>query len=101
MEAAHFAVRWDPHWQAVYQNIANRRGQSIAMVAVARKLLVAIWHLLACEVPCLYLNPSSFTRKLTEWAWTIGHENLLGENARAFVAHQLQVTDLALAIEGR
>ena len=101
VEAAHFAVRWDPHWQAVYQNIAKRRGKSVALVAVARKLLVVIWHLLAREAPYLYLNPSSFTRKLTEWAWAIGRENLLAENARAFVAHQLQVTDLALAVEGR
>jgi transposase len=93
VEAAHIAIRWDPHWQAVYQSIAKRRGNGVAMVAVARKLLVVIWHLLTHEVPYRYLNSSTFTRKLKEWARVIGSENLLAENSRAFVAHQLQVTN--------
>jgi transposase len=101
VEAAHIAIRWDPHWQAVYQSIAKRRGNGVAMVAVARKLLVVIWHLLTHEVPYLYLNSSTFTRKLKEWARVIGSENLLAENSRAFVAHQLQVTNLMLVVEGR
>jgi len=101
VEAAHIAIRWDPHWQAVYQSIAKRRGNGVAMVAVARKLLVVIWHLLTHEVPYRYLNSSTFTRKLKEWARLIGSENLLAENSRAFVAHQLQVTNLSLVVEGR
>ena len=101
VEAAHIAIRWDPHWQAVYQSIAKRRGNGVAMVAVARKLLVVIWHLLTHEVPYRYLNSSTFTRKLKEWARLIGSENLLAENSRAFVAHQLQVTNLTLVVEGR
>jgi transposase len=101
VEAAHIAIHWDPHWQAVYQSIAKRRGNGVAMVAVARKLLVVIWHLLTHEVPYRYLNSSTFTRKLKEWARLIGSENLPAENSRAFVAHQLQVTNLTLVVEGR
>lgn len=94
VEAAHIAVRWDPHWKAVFQSIAKRRGQGVAIVAVARKLLVVIWHLLAHEVPYLYLNPISFVRKLKEWAWAIGPDDLLADSTRAFVAHQLRITNL-------
>ena len=94
VEVAHFAIRWDPHWKAVYQAIARRRGKSVAMVAVARKLLVVVWHLLAREVPYLYLNPVTFTRKLKAWARTIGKEELLTESTRSFVTHQLKVTNL-------
>ena len=101
VEAAHIAARWDPHWHAVYERIAHRRGKSIAMVAVARKLLVVIWHLLADEVPYRYLNPSTFTRKLKDWASAIGREALLAETPRAFVDHQLKLTNLEQVLEGR
>lgn len=99
VEAAHFAIRWDPHWKAVYNNLAARRGKSVAIVAVARKLLVVIWHLLAREVPYYYLKPTSFTRKLKDWASTIGREHLLAETPRAFVAYQLAVTNLEDAMK--
>jgi transposase len=99
VEAAHIAVRWDPHWKAVHGNIAARRGNSVAIVAIARKLLVVIWHLLAREVPYLYLNPTAYTRKLTDWAHTIGREALLAETPREFVAYQLEVTNLEDAMQ--
>ena len=66
----------------------------MAIVAVARKLLVVVWHLLAREVPYLYLNPTTFTRKLKAWARTIGKDDLITESTRSFVTHQLQVTNL-------
>ena len=94
VEVAHIAIRWDPHWKAVYQSIAKRRGKSVAIVAVARKLLVVVWHLLAREVPYLYLKPTPFTRKLKAWARTIGKDDLITESTRSFVTHQLQVTNL-------
>jgi transposase len=100
VETAHIAVRWDPHWKAVFQRIAKRRGRSVAIVAVARKLLVVIWHLLAREVPYLHLNPKSFTRKLKEWAWAIGPDELLTGSTRAFVAHQLKILNLETTVAG-
>jgi hypothetical protein len=98
VEAAHIAVRWDLHWQAVYQTIAKRRGTGVARVAVARKLLVVIWHLLAREVPYHFLNPSSFTRKLKDWARVIGREALVAETPRDFVTYQVKATNLEAAM---
>lgn len=94
VEAAHIAVRWDPHWKAVHENIAKRRGKSVAMVVVARKLLVVVWHLLAGKSVYYYLNPASFTRKLSDWAYTIGREQLITPTPREFVAYQLKRANL-------
>lgn len=48
VEAAHHAIR-KPPYRAFYQKTAKRRGKAIAKVAVARKLLKAIYHLLREE----------------------------------------------------
>lgn len=58
VEAARSAVRFDPHWQGVYERLKSRRGSNIAAVAVARKLLVAIWHLLHDRARYYFLRPS-------------------------------------------
>lgn len=94
VEAAHIAVRWDPYWRAVFEHMAKRRGRSVAVVAVARKLLVVIWHLLTKEAPYHYLNPTSFIRKLKEWARVIDREALVVDTPREFVTYQLKVTNL-------
>jgi transposase len=46
VEAAHVAIRRPP-FSATYTRIARRRGNNIAMVAVARKLLARCYHKLA------------------------------------------------------
>jgi len=48
VEAAQHAIR-KPPYRAFYQRTAKRRGKAIARVAVARKLLKAIYHLLREE----------------------------------------------------
>ena len=70
-------------------------GSSCSKVAGGHLALAGPWSPVSLPQPCL-IHPQT-----KEWAWTIGHENLLAENSRAFVTHQLQVTDLALAIERR
>ena len=94
VEAARSAVRFDPHWQRVYERLKSRRGSNIAAVAVARKLLVAIWHLLHDRACYFYLRPQSFVRKLQDWAWCIGRDHLPAETSADFVRQCLKAIDL-------
>jgi len=48
VEAAHHAIR-KPPYRDFYQKTAKRRGKAIATVAVARKILKAIYHVLRKE----------------------------------------------------
>jgi hypothetical protein len=101
VEAARSAVRFDPHWQRVYERLKSRRGSNIAAVAVARKLLVAIWHLLHDRACYFYLRPQSFVRKLQDWAWCIGRDHLPAETSADFVRQCLKgidLPDLAIAL---
>jgi transposase len=95
VEAAQAAVHWDAHWHAVHQRIAQRRGYSIAVVAVARKLLVTIWHMLTEETNYHYLRRESYVRKLQDWAYRIGRQHLNARSSKDFVAHRLRNLELS------
>jgi len=89
VEAARAAIRWDPHWRKIYNRIARRRGSSIAVVAVARRLLVLVWHLLSKNDIYYYLQPQTFVNKLQNWAYRIGRAHLPAASTRDFVHQQL------------
>lgn len=93
VEAAHSAVRWDPYWQQVHDRICHRRGPNVATVAVARKLLVVIWHLLHHQTAYYHLLPEPFVRKLQNWAYRIGRDALPALSSLAFVQNQLAALD--------
>jgi len=46
VEAAQIAIRKDPALYAFYEKLKRTKGNGVAIVAVARKLLVAIYHVL-------------------------------------------------------
>ena len=94
VETARSAIRFDPYWQRVSERIKRRRGANIAAVAVARKLLVVIWHLLHNRTTYYHLRPQSFVRKLQDWAWCIGQESLSADTSADFVRQQLKVIGL-------
>jgi hypothetical protein len=47
IEVAHVAVRMDCRFKDMFWRITSRRCKKVAYVAVARKLLTIIWHLLS------------------------------------------------------
>jgi hypothetical protein len=46
VEAAHSASRHHGHWRAEFERLRSRLGPRKARVAIARKLLVVVWHVL-------------------------------------------------------
>jgi transposase len=94
VEAARAAIRWDPHWRNVYQRIARRRGSAIAVVAVARRLLVLVWHVLTKKDVYRYLQPQTLVTKLQHWASRIGRAHLPAASTKDFVHAQLTALGL-------
>ncbi|MFQ5976092.1 MAG: transposase, partial [Candidatus Hydrothermarchaeales archaeon] len=46
VQSARVAVRWDEHFKGKYRRIKTRRGDGKAIVAVAREMVVAMYHML-------------------------------------------------------
>jgi len=51
VEAAHFAIRWEPKIRAYYQRKAAKAHPMVALKAVANKLARAIYHMLKRREP--------------------------------------------------
>jgi len=63
VQAAHSAVRWDEHFQAKYERIGRRRGNAKAVVAVAREIAVASYHMLTRKETYRFKREESVRRK--------------------------------------
>src|SRR3954465_4045063 len=57
VEAAHQAWRPTNPWHELYADIAKRAGKNPAKSAVARKVLIAAWHVLSREQPFAPARP--------------------------------------------
>jgi transposase len=78
VEAAWSAVRFDPHWQEQFERLAHRIGKQKAIVAIARKLLVVIWHVLTAAETDRRAAADRVAAKLMIWAWQLGQQQRPG-----------------------
>jgi transposase len=73
VEAAQHASRSDPRLRPFYLRILKRHGYQKAIVAVARKMLVSIYHVLSRNEPYHAENPELLARKLKRLDWAVVH----------------------------
>lgn len=67
MEAAWTAVEQTGYWQEEFRRLSRRIDKSKAIVAVARKLLVVVWHVLTKGVVAQGAQSQRIARKLMGW----------------------------------
>lgn len=99
VEAARIAVRQPGHWQRLYQRLARRIGDHKAITAVARKLLVAVWHLLTHggdgAPTAALLSPQQLAAKFLRLAGKLTKEQRRGLRLHDFAAYALTLLGLA------
>jgi transposase len=64
VEAAWHAARTAGPLRAFHQRLAGRRGGNIATVAVARKLVIIVWHLLSRGENYAFMRPALYRQKI-------------------------------------
>ena len=74
VEAAQTASRTHPYWQGEFQRLARRIGEKKAIVALARKLLVVIWHVLHSQSVDQRADAERVAFKLMVWSWKLTDE---------------------------
>jgi transposase len=90
VDAANAAVRHHPFWKDEFEKLEPRLGRSKAIVAIARKLLVAVWHILQKEVADRHADEKSIAASFFKLAYEIGVKNLPErKNAKVFTREQL------------
>jgi transposase len=99
VEAAWAAVRHAPHWRRQFDHLAARLGDAKAIVAIARKLLVVIWHVLTARTADRHADVEAIARRLVRWGTRYRLATLLGMSRAAFVRWQLDHLGLGREVE--
>ena len=90
VEAAWGAVRSDPHWKAQYEQFKKRgKHSNEAIVAIARKLLVAIWHMLTKSETHRHSTEEDLAYKMLIWSQRMDKEALRGMTRQQFAKYGL------------
>ncbi|WP_075164130.1 IS110 family transposase [Ktedonobacter racemifer] len=89
VEAAWMAVEHHPHWKDQFERLAMRIGKKKAIVAIARKLLVIIWHVLSKQEADRHADQAMVTRAIMEWARNKSTATRQGLSRVEFVRREL------------
>lgn len=90
VEAAWRAVRMSPFWKAEYEKHLHRmRKPNQAIVVIARKLLVAIWHVLSKEETDIHANEEELAYKMLLLSWSMSEEVRMGLTYKQFAKYAL------------
>jgi transposase len=90
VEAAQHATRTHPHWKAELARLEPRIGREKAIVAIGRKLLVAVWHVLTDHEADRFAEPQQVACALFAHAYKVGVKRLpVVQSALTFTRNQL------------
>jgi transposase len=89
VEAAWIAVEHHPFWKQEFHKLNHRMKSSKAIVAIAHKLLVVIWHVMTERLADRKADPEMVAFKLMKWSWQLDNWQRGGLTTRQFVRYQL------------
>lgn len=100
VEAAWYLARSPGPLRAFHQRVRARRGANVATVAVARKLVVICWHMLARDEDYAYARPALTAQKIRRLELLTGAERRRGHHpVRAFSPAAQHQAERALAAQ--
>jgi len=90
VEAAWRAIRLSPFWKAEYEKHLQRmRKPNQAIVVIARKLLIAIWHVLSKEETDIHASEEDLAYKMLLLSWSLKEETRRGLTYKQFAKYAL------------
>ena len=96
VEAAWRAVRMSPYWKEQYEKYLKRmRRPNQAIVVVARKLLVAVWHVLTKEETDVRASEEELAYKMLVLSWDLDESVRQGLTYKQFAKYALMKLGVA------
>jgi len=90
VEAAWHAIRISPYWKEQYESyLKHMRKPNQAIVVIARKLLVAVWHVLTKEETDVHTNEEDLAYKMLVLAWDLDENVRMGLTYKQFAKYAL------------
>lgn len=106
VEAAWRAIRISPYWKEQYEKYLRRmRRPNQAIVVIARKLLVAVWHVLSEEQTDCHASEEDLAYKMLLWSWSLSEDARMGLTHKQFAKYALMrlgvQSDLTRFVRGK
>ena len=90
VEAAWHAIRISPYWKEQYEKYLRRmRKPNQAIVVIAHKLLVAVWHVLSKEETDIHASEEDLAYKMLVLAWELDENVRMGLTYKQFAKYAL------------
>jgi transposase len=90
VEAAWQAIRISPYWKGQYEKyLCRMRRPNQAIVVIARKLLVAVWHVLSREETDVHASEEDLAYKMLVLAWDLDEDVRMGLTYKQFAKYAL------------
>jgi len=89
VESARIVVLYHEYWKREYAKLEKRMDSNKAIVVIARKLLVGVWHVLTERVADRHVTPEMAASKLMVWSWNLTDEQREGMTSRQFIRYHL------------
>ena len=90
VEAAWRAVRMSPFWKEEYEKHLKRmRKPNQAIVVIARKLLIVIWHVLSKEETDIHASEEDLAYKMLLLSWSLKEHTRRGLTYKQFAKYAL------------
>jgi transposase len=99
VEAAWVAVDTHPFWRQRFAQLTARMGKQKAIVAIARKLLVVVWHVLTQQQADRQADPEKVARYFLSWGRQLGAELRQGQPTATFARQQLDKVGLGQELQ--
>ena len=92
--SAWVAVRWSDYWGLLFAQLARRIGKQKAITAIARKLLVVIWHVWTKQEVDRHADAQAVARSFMTWASQHHLAHSQGLHRLEFVKQRLRLLDI-------
>ena len=90
VDAANAAARHHPFWKKEFERLEFRLGRSRAIVAIARRLLITVWHVLTDEIADKHHDSRDVACSFFKLAYAVKVRNLPDQlSAKEFTRKQL------------
>jgi len=88
IQARHSLLR-HPYWKQRFQRLSRRKHPNKAIVAIARKFLVVVWHVLTESAADRRADDEMVAFQLMRWGWKLGKDQRGGITTPQFVRRGL------------
>ena len=89
VEVAWRAVGAYPYWKTQFKTLKKRLPPNQAIVVIARKLLVTVWHILTKQAAYRHATDEDTAYKMLIWSWNMDEKALNGMTRQQFAKYGL------------